>query len=989
MIRIGSLTIDLERRQLLREGAQPRIGGRAFDVLAVLVEEKGSLVSKSDLLRRVWPNTVVEENNLQVHMSTLRRVLGGSDVMIQTVPGRGYRLVEAKLRQAAARKESAVPLAPAAPVASNAPATPASLARKPAGNALVTENNLPIYGSQMIGREAEIASISRAIESRQIVTLIGAGGIGKTRLAVEVARRMLGRFSGGVYFVSLASALERSAVLDSVSTALGVNPAAGPLSLARIGKEMRKGPLLFVVDNCEQVLEAAAELVEALAGFNPDIRLLATSREALRVANEQVVWVETLNVPGQSDSSEHIVQCSAVQLFLLRARSIESDFSSDEKSVELIGSVCRRLDGIPLAIELAAARATILGIETLATRLDDRIRLLTGGNRMSLPRHQTLRATLDWSHALLTDNEKTTLRRLGIFNGSFSMKAAIEIVKDGVLTEQDVIAAVTGLAEKSLLVRQPGSGVSRFRFLETTRAYALQRLDENGERRRTTLSHARFLASLLDDATRQDGSSQADNWQREMRELLDDLRAALAWALSPKSDALIVGETLAARILWLLFELSLVDECCLWARRALEALQSRDEVEKDNPRFRRVQMQVRAALAAALVYVQGPNGETRALWAEVLSSAMALGDHNLEARALWGLWNANQSAAHVSSALSFAKRYAALATESAPAEGGLPTDVIMGDRIIGIASHYAGEQNKAHAALDRFLPHADGLRQRLPLGRSINQLVVGNATLARVLWMKGEQSAALQLATDCWRRACEEEQAIVVCYVLIEAAIPLELLSLRHEQAYEAIAMLRDIATRMGLGVALASSRAFEQYLYSLDEQTPARLQQFQAALAELEELDFCAPYAMLAGQYAQALGQAGCLEEAVAASSRAIRRCEQTGDLWYVSELSRIHGELLLASADAMACANHAELEAETCFSAALETAIRQGARSLELKAAISLARLAQRQRNDAKAARVLEAAHARFPRHAECRDLAEAERLLEKVAPRAVHNV
>lgn len=336
----------------------------------------------------------------------------------------------------------------------------------------------------------------------------------------------------------------------------------------------------------------------------PHVTVLATSREALRLANEQVFWVDPLNVPSRSDPTGDIVQCSAVQLFLSRAQFLESAVSADEKCLEMIGTVCRRLDGIPLAIELAAARAAILGVEAQAARLDDRIRMLTGGSRMALPRHQTLRATLDWSHALLTDKEQTTLRRLGIFNGGFTIKGAIEIVKDRLLAEQDVIVAVIGLAEKSLIVRQPGSGVSRFRLLESTRAYALQKLDENGERRRATLSHARFFASLLDDATWHDSAQDAESRQRDMRELLDDLRVALAWALSRSSDAAIIGDTLAVRVLWLLFELSLVDECCMWARRALEALQTRNDDEKESPRFKRVQMQMHAALAAALVYVQ-------------------------------------------------------------------------------------------------------------------------------------------------------------------------------------------------------------------------------------------------------------------------------------------------------------------------------------------------------------------------------------------------
>lgn len=251
MITIGSLTVDIEHRQIFRGGEQPRIGSRAFDILAVLIAEKGSLVSKDDLLRKVWPTTIVEENNLQVHMSTLRKLLRDCDVTIQTVPGRGYRLVESKPRQR--------------PDGTEEPEPTAGKAR----NRTTIVNNLPIYGADIIGRDVEASDISRALKTHQVVTLVGAGGIGKTRLAVEVARLTLLDFPGGVYFVSLASALERSAVLDCLFSALGAKPSAGPLSLARIGKELGELPVLFVLDNCEQVLEAAAELAEILAGVAP------------------------------------------------------------------------------------------------------------------------------------------------------------------------------------------------------------------------------------------------------------------------------------------------------------------------------------------------------------------------------------------------------------------------------------------------------------------------------------------------------------------------------------------------------------------------------------------------------------------------------------------------------------------------------------------------------------------------------------------------
>ncbi|WP_306805642.1 winged helix-turn-helix domain-containing protein [Caballeronia sp. BR00000012568055] len=726
MIRIGPLQVDLACRAVWLDGETVRLGSRAFDILAVLAAADGALVSKNELMRLVWPDVIVEENNLQVHMSALRKALGENRGLVQTVSGRGYRLARAQTFTHDALKPA--------------------LASQASSDIV---HNLPCNGSTLIGRESAIGDIAQALELSRHVTLVGAGGIGKTRLAVEAARAMLPDFPDGVYLVPLASAADASSVLAALTSVLGVRPSTGTLTAARIARELGERRMLVVLDNCEHVIGPAAELAEALASASGNMRVLATSREPLRVMNERVYWVASLDVPEESVAHEAVLLSSAVQLFLTRARSFDARFSSEDRSLHLTGTVCRRLDGIPLAIELAAARAAVLGIETLAAHLDDRFALLTGGNRTALPRHQTLKATLDWSHALLDDAERTTLRRLGVFANGFTMEAAIAIVQDNSLREFDVIAALSGLVEKSLVVTQVTSGAASYRLLETTRAYALQKLDDNGERRTITLAHARYFASLLDFVDDDARPSEA-SWQRDRRDVLDDVRAAFVWTLSSNGDVRI-GEMLAVKFLTLLFELSLVDECCMCARRWLARSDGRNE---------QVRMRVQAALAASLVYVHGPDKETRALWSAVLASAIAIGDRSFEARALWGMWNACQSAGEVKSALSFARRFAALAPENSDEDA---TDVLLGHRITGIAWTYAGEQDKARGSLERFMPHARGMRQRLPLGRSIDQRVVGGATLARVLWLQGERERGLALAEACAAEAIERQQAIVTC----------------------------------------------------------------------------------------------------------------------------------------------------------------------------------------------------------------------------------
>ncbi|WP_322103144.1 ATP-binding protein [Paraburkholderia sp. J41] len=972
MIRIGSLDVDLDRRQLLRNGAPLRVGGRAFDVLAVLIEARGELVSKNDLLRQVWPHTVVEENNLHVHLCRLRSLLGDSRGLLQMISGRGYRLSRAMTQESPDAASHDALFSTEADIGQFAP------------------NNLPVSATEIIGRDDAITEIIDSLGTGRHVTLLGAGGIGKTRLAIEVGHRALELFPDGVYLISLASATDHESMLDAASSALGINPVEGPLSLARIGKEVGGPRILFVLDNCEQIVGPAAELAASLIGIGDQTRVLATSRELLKVVHESVYRVEPLHVPAQPGPEHDTAQCSAVQLFCSRARAIDPLFPSDERSVELIHTICRRLDGIPLAIELAAARATILGLETLASLLDDRFRVLTGGNRSALPRHQTLRATFDWGYALLDPTERATLRRLSIFSAGFTMPAAIAVVADGSLDEYGIIAAVSGLVEKSLIVGSSGVNGTLYRLLETTRAYGLEKLDHNGERRTARLSHARYFATLLGDASDAALSRNSWAWQRNMRELLEDVRAALAWAFSPQGDKSI-GEALSVRFVRLLFELSSVDECCSWARRSLDAIQNAPDGIATRS-SKRVCMELKAALAAALVYVQGPINKTSALWSEVLSLAIAFGDTNFEARALWGMWNAATSAGDASDALSFARRFRALEQRACDADASdacnVNSDRLLGHRIVGIASHYAGDQHEAYTALRRFLLRARELLFWMPLGRSIDQHVVSSATFARVLWMRGERDRALQIAEQCVIDALAQEQAIVICYVLIEAAIPVALLSGELERAAEAVGTLHEISTRMGLNIPQACSHAFSGYLASLDDANALQLREFAESITKLDALGFRAPNAMLIAQYASALGRAGRRDEAATIVARALERCEETGDMWFASELYRLRGELSISEPVELngSKTNGASTEAERCFIKALDTAVSQGASSLQLRAALSLALFRYTKGDYVRAQSVLEAACAFFPGGREWHDYREAAHLLQAVR-KAMH--
>ena len=472
MIRIGQLDIFLDERQIREHGKAVRGGSRAFDILEVLIRAEGALVSKDDIMRSVWPHTVVEENNLQVHIAALRKALGRDRDLIVTVPGWGYRLVAKRERRAMAD-------IPEAPFEEN---------RRPC-------RHIAAPSSTLIGREGAVGKILVAFDDTRVITLVGAGGIGKTRIATEVAMRAATRFPDGAAFVSLAPLSDARFVPDALAAALGVAITAGSAPIDALSESLENRRMVVVLDNCEHLIEAAAQLAATLTAAHPGLRVLATSREALRVPGERPLPTMPLELPDEGSGCDAILAASAVQLFIARARAADPRFPLDDQSLSEMAKICRRLDGLPLAIELAAVRAAALGIEVVAAHLDDVFRMLTGGFRTAAPRHQTLQATYDWSYRLLTDSERRLLRWLSIFRDRFSFEAIQSVFDGQAFLTADILDAMTGLVSKSLVIREEGRAAPRYRLLATTRAYARQQLENSGECEAAALAYARYLKS--------------------------------------------------------------------------------------------------------------------------------------------------------------------------------------------------------------------------------------------------------------------------------------------------------------------------------------------------------------------------------------------------------------------------------------------------------------------------------------------------------------
>ena len=475
----GPCEIDRGRRELRVRGVPAAIGSRAFEIIEKLAQSAGRLVTKDELIAHAWPGITVGGNTLPVHIAAIRKALGPHRAMLKTVSGRGYRLVgEWCVRESVAAKthEAAKPII----------ALDTRLA------------NLPVRNTDLIGRTEPLSLLRDRLTAYRIVTLVGSAGIGKTSLALEVARSLLDDFAEGVWFVDLSAFQDPKLLASAVARTLGLRLSGETISPETVARAISSSELLLLLDNCEHVVEAAAAFAEAMVQRCPNVTVLATSRETLWIAGECIYRVPALDVPATDrEGLRRLLECSSVKLFVARAQTLEPDFSPDESNAEAIAAICRHLDGIPLAIELAAARASTLGTREVAAGLSDRFALLTNQRRTALPRHQTLRASLDWSYELLSRHEQRLLCHLAVFAGDFSLQAVVAVADTLEAHPIDVTGTIANLVSKSLVVFDGAATPGRWRLLETIRVYALSELKATGEYPAAARRHAQYYQDLI------------------------------------------------------------------------------------------------------------------------------------------------------------------------------------------------------------------------------------------------------------------------------------------------------------------------------------------------------------------------------------------------------------------------------------------------------------------------------------------------------------
>ena len=921
-IAFGPFRLYPEQRVVLRADTPLRLGSRAWAILLLLVERAGEIVKKRELMARVWPDTIVAEGSLRVHIAALRKALGdgeGGMRYVENVNGHGYRFIAPLTRIDEAR---------------SAPVAPARAAEHP--------HNIPVTLPRMIGRAPVVAKLASRLPHRRFVTIVGPGGIGKTTVAIAAADHLHDSYPHGVCFVDLASITDPLLMSGTIASALGLTTVSQD-PLLSIAEFLTHKQMLIVLDNCEHVIEAAALLAEKLLIGAPGVHVIATSRESLRARGEWVLRLAPLELPppGAVLTVAEALGFSAIELFAERAMVSLSTFELSDSEVPTVTDICRRLDGLPLAIELAAARVDLFGIQGLAARLDDRLGLLTRGRRTAMPRHQTLRATLDWSYELLSRAEQIALRRLAVFAGAFDTRSAGAVIADDEVHAADVLGVLTNLAAKSLLAVHLAGEQVLYRLLDTSRAYALEKLEDSHEGGQIKLRHAQLCCSWgKDELDWEPLQSTAGRNQR-----LDDVRAALNWCFSPDGDSSLgVKLTAASASTW--FQSSFVDEYRGRLERALRTLKSTDMSDAA------LELQLNAAFGSATLWTRGSSPAVTAAFVRTLELAERLGTTDHHRRALQGLWIGRIGAGDYHSALGFAEGFCLFANNS-----GDPAVMVPGDSMMALSHHFLGNQRIARYHAERALTRpARSVAPSSECHFPFEHRVAVQATLTRILWILGYPDQAIRVGRESLEGAQSTGHSLSLCHAL-SWLCALLLRTGDLPEARRLVAMLLDHSSQHSLTYWQFWGRCLEVAL--------ARHGDMRADRAVLRD-----PLCSLVHQESLATLHAGL------ATQEAIVRAENGLADWCAAELLRVKAENILKEGNGTAAA------AERLLQRSLDIAREQGALSWELRAATSLARLRHRQRRTREAHDLLSSVHARFTEGFETADLIKARTLLEDMA-------
>ena len=928
-----------DRQLLSRDGVPVRIGSRALDILAALVERPGEVVSKRDLMGRAWPDAVVEEENLKVNMVALRRVLGdeaGAARYIATVTGRGYRFIA---------PVQTVELPGFGPHAASPSARSGSL---------------PAETARIFGRAQAIEGVRRGLDEARIVSIVGAGGVGKTTIAVAAAHAAATQRADGAAFVDLAMISDPQFVPAAIASALGLGVTSGD-PLSSVVHALRRQQKILLFDNCEHLLPAVAAAVERLAAHLDGVRILTTSREPLRIRGERVHRLRGLECdPSEHPAADEARRFPAVELFAARAAE-RSGYRLTDGDAPAVAEICRRLDGNALAIELAATQTAAFSPVQILQMLDDRFRLLRLGPPGAPLRQQSLLATLDWSYGLLSENEAALLRAIAVFAGTFSADGASAVSG---ANAAEVMDALSRLSSKSLLVMDTRNDLLTYRLLETTRAYCLERLRVSAEDATVRSRHAEHLCAVLERAATDWERIELHEWEASYGHYLDDLRAALAW--SGRDEALrSLRIRLAAAGVLLWNHLSLTEEC---RRHVGEAVAELDAAGQSGTA---IEMHLQMSLAGNTLFARGLTPQVMSAMHRALDIAVRLGNVDARLRCLRTIGACEIMGGRNDDGIRTLESCASIAATVAAEDSSAARER---ENYLAIGELFVGKLHSARQRLERlYNPDARDFND----SRLVRFLVYRNVDLGSVLshaqWLTGSPETAARTAAATVDAALRTRYWFSVSNCL-SWACPIFFLSGHHDECSYYVELLEEQVLRHGIGVRRPVVVFYRAALACGQAVVPAQgIDDLARGIEEFRAINYLARMPFYLGVLADALARSGRLGEAQAAMRAALDGAVTQNERWCVPELLRIRSSILAATGRAA--------EAEALLAESMTMAVEIGALSWRLRAANDLARLWLLQSRTADARAMLRPIHGEFTEGFATRDLVVATDLLARL--------
>jgi predicted ATPase/DNA-binding winged helix-turn-helix (wHTH) protein len=932
----GPFVLSPERQSLLQGEAPVRIGGRALDILTALVERPGEVVSKRELMARVWPNTIVDESNLKVNVAALRRALGdgGPDDVryIATVTGRGYKLIVP------------VTLGASSEIASAPAAT------------TTRRHNLPTGTTRVIGRADAIDAIRLDFEISRLVTIVGPGGIGKTTVALAVAEHAIGSFRDGVWLIDLALTKDPNLTPSAIAAALGIAGNNAASMLAMLCKSLRDREMLLVFDSCEHIIDASAACTSQILAGAAGVKILITSREPLQLSGERVRRLPGLGTPPSSDllNAEEALTFPAIQLFVDRATDRLDSFKLSDADAPTVAEICRKLDGLALAIELAATRIDAFGVRALLKQLDDRFRLLVG-RRSGPERHRTLTATLGWSYSLLTVDEASLLRAASVFAGVFDIDGASVVANMAPAETADTLAQ---LSAKSLLMTDLDSDCIAYRLLETTHTYCLDKLRISGDEHGVRQRHAEHMYATLERAASEWAQRPADEWETTYRRVLDDLRASLIWTRQDAPNGpLTIHLTVAGLLLWNHF--SLTEECHMHVSHAVEQL---DAAGLSGTAF---EMKLKLWLGCSTMFTRGLKHQAMETLQRALNIAIQIGDTDYRLRclmmiAIYELFTGEHDAGrHTLENFAFV----------AAAED--PSVLPEGDVHMGIAELFLGRLQPSRRRLESLEQRDLRYFGSYAVRYLSDPIVLVRSVLTQVQWLTGSADTAMRTAAVAVDNARQTKHHLSLNNIL-SYACPIFYWSGFYDECDRYVAMLEESVARHGLvarrPVAIFYRAALE---YARHGPSSDIIGALQRVIVEFQNINHLARMPYYLSVLADALAHSGRVDEAETTIQTALDIAHSRNEIWCLPEVLRIKGTIATFQGKTN--------DAEGLLIRAMALAEETSALSWRLRAAIDLAKLWRAGPKAGDARRVLLPVLNEFTEGFATRDLIVAAELID----------